>query len=123
MLHFSDLGAPSFGIGSSLAVNILPSDDAFGRLRFAPSSLSVVVEEEVGGTPVVLTVTRESGTFGDISVCWEVEQVGGGNASDDIFPSSGFVDFSEGQQTAEISLTVSDDLVSAHMCVHATVCS
>ena len=93
-------------MGSTIAINILPSDDAFGVFSFEAGSLARVVEEQAGGTPVTLTVIRSGGTFGDIAVYWEVEGPEG-----DIAPGQGVVDFAEGQTTGELVVTVADDLV------------
>ena len=101
-------------IGSVLTVNIEPSDDAFGRFGFTPESQSRVVVEQSGGTPVTLTVTRQGGSFGDVSVYWSVSQSGGMPAGSamDISPGEGVLEFIEGQNEMDISLVVNDDLVS-----------
>ena len=100
-------------IGSVLTVNIEPSDDAFGRFGFTPESQSRVVVEQSGGTPVTLTVTRQGGTFGDVSVYWSVSQSGGmlAGTAMDIIPSEGTLEFAEGLSQLDILLTVNDDLV------------
>ena len=110
-----DVMTPSLSSsGSVLTVNIEPSDDAFGRFGFTPKSQSRVVVEQSGGTPVTLTVTRQGGSFGDVSVYWSVSQSGGMPAGGamDITPSEGMLEFAEGQNQMDILLTVNDDLVS-----------
>ena len=109
----ADVMAPSLSsIGSVLAVNIQPSDDAFGRFGFAVESQSLVVAEQSGGTPVSLRVTRQGGRFGDVSVYWTVRQSGGVSGSTmDISPSEGVLQFVEGQSQMDILLTINDDLV------------
>ena len=99
-------------VGSVLAVNIQPSDDAFGRFGFTAESQSRVVVEQSGGTPVSLTVMRQGGQFGDVSVYWSVSQSGGvpGGAMD-ISPSDGVLEFTEGENQMELVLVVNDDLV------------
>ena len=105
-------------VGSILTVNVEPSDDAFGRFGFAPNSLSRVVVEQSGGTPVTLTVTRLGGQFGDVSVYWSVSQSGGVSGSAmDISPSGGVLEFVEGQNQMDILLTVNDDLVCLWLCL------
>ena len=100
-------------IGSVLAVNIEPSDDAFGRFGFNVDSQSLVVTEQTGGTPVVLTVMRQGGQFGDVSVYWSVSQSGNVPGSNtDISPLEGVLEFAEGDNQMSILLTVNDDLVS-----------
>ena len=114
-----DVLTPSLSsIGSVLTVNIEPSDDAFGRFGFTPESQSRVVVEQSGGTPVTLTVTRQGGTFGNVSVYWSVSQSGGMPAGTamDIIPSEGTLEFTEGQNQMDILLTVNDDLVSPLLC-------
>ena len=107
--------APSLSsVGSVLTVNIEPSDDAFGRFGFTPESQSRVVTEQSGGAPVTLTVTRQGGSFGDVSVYWSVSQSGGVSRSItmDISPSEGVLEFSAGESQMDIVLVVNDDLVS-----------
>ena len=111
------MGIPGLSIGSTLVVNIRPSDDAFGRFGFHRNSLARVVEEQNGGTPVTLTVTRDGGTFGNVSVYWEVSGPPG-----DISPSTGIVEFAEGQVEGELRITVADDLVRLCVCVCVCVC-
>ena len=111
----ADVMTPSLSsIGSVLTVNIEPSDDAFGRFGFTPESQSRVVVEQSGGTPVTLTVTRQGGSFGNVSVYWSVNQSGGmpGGSAMDISPNEGTLVFTEGQNQMDIILTVNDDLVS-----------
>ena len=107
-------------IGSVLTINIEPSDDAFGRFGFTLESQSRVVVEQSGGTPVTLTVTRQGGSFGDVSVYWSVSQSGGMPAGAmDITPTEGMLEFAEGQNQMDILLTVNDDLVSLlFLCGH-----
>ena len=98
--------APSLGPGSRVAVNILPSDDAFGVFAFSAESRSTVVQESAGS--VTLTVERMGGALGVVSVYWEVQ----GAAAEDISPTSGVVRFAEGQTTAALVLTILNDTVS-----------
>ena len=106
------------GIGSTLAVTILPSDDAFGRFGFSIDSLSNVLQEQQGGTPVILTVIRNGGTFGDVEVYWSVSE-NGAAASDgrvtDISPSEGVLMFEEGVVQQRINLMINNDLVSVRV--------
>ena len=102
----ADEGIPGLSIGSSISINIRPSDDAFGVFSFDSNSLSRVVEETEGGTPVVLTVIRSGGTFDSISVYWEVEGPEG-----DVTPTRGVVEFAEGQTEGELTITVTNDQV------------
>lgn len=113
MHHFSTgVGDPGLDIGSRIAINILPSDDAFGVFAFSPASLSVVVPEGGGssGTSVSLTVTRSGGRIGDVLVYWEVE--GGAGLEEDVFPQSGIITFLDGESEGIIEITVIDEMVS-----------
>ena len=110
-----DVMDPSLSsIGGVLTVNIEPSDDAFGRFGFTLESQSRVVVEQSGGTPVTLTVTRQGGSFGNVSVNWSVSQSGGTPAGSvmDVTPSEGTLEFTEGQNQMDVMLVVNDDLVS-----------
>jgi len=100
-----NIGTPGLSIGSTLAINIQPSDDAYGRFGFRTDSVARVVEERIGGTPVTLTVTRDGGTFGNVSVYWEVDGPLG-----DISPIAGVVEFAEDQVEGELVVTVADDM-------------
>ena len=97
--------APSLGPGSRIAINILPSDDAFGVFSFSAGSLSIVTQESAGS--VTLTVERTGGALGMVSVNWEVR----GAASADVTPSSGVAVFTEGQRDATIVLIIVNDTV------------
>ena len=113
------MGTPGLGIGSTLAISIRPSDDAFGRFGFRADSVARVVEEQAGGTPVTLTVTRDGGTYGNVSVYWEVDGPLG-----DISPRDGMVEFAEDQVEGELTVTVADDMVRYVMCdVGGVMCS
>ena len=90
-----------------MVITILPSDDAAGVFGFDSDSLALVVEEQLGGTPISLVVVRGAGTFGDVSIYWEVEGSYG-----DIFPTNGYISFAAGQTEGLLELTVIDDEVS-----------
>ena len=98
---------PELSIGRNITVAILPSDDAFGVFLFAAGSLSRLVSEQNGGTPITLTVERLRGTFDNVSVYWEVEGGGGG----DISPTSSSLDFPEGVTEGELTVTINNDEV------------
>ncbi len=59
---------------------------------------------------MVLSVLREGGVFGVVSVYWSVSQSGGSEVND-VAPSDGTLVFSEGSNTETIELTISDDMV------------
>ena len=60
---------------------------------------------------MTLTVVREGGVFGVVSLYWSVSQSQGSEVTD-ITPSDGTLVFSEGETEAVIQLLVRDDLVS-----------
>lgn len=97
--------APSLGPGSRVAINILPSDDAFGVFSFSAGSRSIVTQESAGS--VTLIIERMGGALGVVSVNWEVQ----GAASADVTPSSDVVVFAEGQRVATIVLSILNDTV------------
>jgi G-protein coupled receptor 98 len=98
-------GAPVLGTGKDMVVNINPSDDAFGVFGFTVDSLSQVVREQPSGTVVPYIVSRgNKGTFGDVTVYWEV--VNGGN---DVTQSTGTIFFREGITSASFLVTVLND--------------
>lgn len=110
MIFPTAVGTPDLGVGSSLAVHIQPSDDAFGRFNFNSDSRARVVAEQPGGTPITLSVLREGGVFGDVALFWTVSQSMGMQV-DDIHPTQGTLVFSEGSNEENIELTIRDDLV------------
>ena len=61
-----------------------------------------------------LTVQREAGVFGPVTVTWSAN---GTMAADlDLTPTSGMVEFAEGQTTAVIDITTVDDQVRSTQC-------
>ncbi len=94
-----------------MAITIQPSDDAFGRFSFSSDSLSHIVAEQTGGVMVNFTVLRDGGTFGMVSVYWQVIQSGMSGEVRDISPATGEVVFAADQRQQQFSLMVADDLV------------
>lgn len=87
-------------------VTILPSDDAFGIISFAPDSLSRVVSEGSGNT-VHLTVRRTRGLLGPSNVYWQVS----GPGAHDVENTDGFVLLSEFSNTTQIAIRIKQDAV------------
>ncbi len=114
---FTAEGTPDLGVGSTIAIHIQPSDDAFGRFNFDSASRARVVAEQQGGIPVSLSVLREGGVFGDVSVYWRVSQSGGSEVND-VVPRDGILVFSEGSNMEVIELTIRDDMVTTHTHTH-----
>lgn len=108
----TDSGEPNLSVGQSMAITILPSDNAFGRFSFSQDSLSFVVSEQTGGTAVIFTVVRAGGRFDTVTVCWLVSQSGTQGPTSDLEPSSGQLEFAEQQSQQQFTITVNDDRVS-----------
>lgn len=87
-------------------MTILPSDDAFGIISFAPDSLSRVVSEGSGST-VYLTVRRTRGLLGPSNVYWQVS----GPGAHDVENTDGFVLLSEFSNTTQIAIRIKEDAV------------
>lgn len=87
-------------------MTILPSDDAFGIISFAPDSLSRVVSEGSGST-VYLTVRRTRGLLGPSNVYWQVS----GQGAQDVENTDGFVLLSEFSNTTQIAIRIKEDAV------------
>lgn len=101
-----------------MAITIQPSDDAFGRFSFSPDSLSRIVSEQPGGVPLTFTVLRAGGTFGLVSIYWQVTQSGDSAQVTDISPASGEVVFADGERQQQFTLSVTDDVVRLFVCYH-----
>ena len=72
---FSSFTAQLSPVANIAYVTILPSDDAFGVINFAPDSLSRTVSEASGST-LYLTVRRTGGLLGPSTVYWQVSGQG-----------------------------------------------
>ena len=91
-------------------VTILPSDDAFGVISFAPDSLSRTVSEASGST-VYLTVQRIDGLLGPSTVYWEVS----GEGAHDVENTNGSVVLAVNSNTTQIAIRIKEDVV-CHFC-------
>ena len=87
-------------------MTILPSDDAFGIISFAPDSLSRIVRESSGST-VYLTVRRTRGLLGPSNVYWQVS----GPGAPDVENTNGFVLLSEFSNETQIAIRIRQDAV------------
>ena len=88
-------------------MTILPSDDAFGVISFAPDSLSHTISEGSGST-VSLTVQRREGLLGASTVYWQVS----GQAALDVENTNGSVVLPVNVNSTQISIRIKDDVVS-----------
>ena len=88
---------------------VLKSDAANGVFGFATSSLSNTISEP--GT-VSLTVQRQEGDYGNVTIHWEIlEEQSRAQASSDFSPAFGTLEFSEGIQQVELILQPVDELI------------
>ncbi|XP_045053798.2 adhesion G-protein coupled receptor V1 [Desmodus rotundus] len=98
---------------SIVQVTIKPNDKPYGVLSFnsALFERTVIIDEDTTSRFENITVVRNGGTHGNISVRWILTR----NSSDpspvtaDISPSSGVLRFAQGQMLASIPLTVVND--------------
>ncbi|XP_076465121.1 adhesion G-protein coupled receptor V1-like [Babylonia areolata] len=101
---------------SEAEVVINANDDSNGKIMFKPvtensDETPVVTVNEDTFTIASFTVLRKLGTFGEVSVGWELERVGSNpeSVSEDVGPTSGRVVFAEGDSRKEIELTIVQD--------------
>ena len=87
-------------------VTILPSDDAFGVISFAPDSLSRTVTE-ASGSIVRLTVQRTGGLLGNSTVYWEVS----GQGAHDVENTNGSVVLAVNSNSTQITIRIKEDVV------------
>uniref|UniRef100_A0A8C0C9F3 Adhesion G-protein coupled receptor V1 n=1 Tax=Balaenoptera musculus TaxID=9771 RepID=A0A8C0C9F3_BALMU len=100
-------------VPSVVQVTIKPNDKPYGVLSFSSILFekTVIIDEDTTSRFEEITVVRNGGTHGNISVNWVLTR----NRSDpspvtaDIRPSSGVLHFAQGQMLASIPLTVVDD--------------
>lgn len=88
-------------------MTILPSDDAFGVISFAPDSLSRTVSEASGNT-VRLTVQRTGGLLGPSTVYWQVS----GQGAQDVENTNGSVVLAVSRNSTLIAIRIKEDAVS-----------
>ncbi|XP_074850311.1 adhesion G-protein coupled receptor V1 [Carettochelys insculpta] len=113
-IFYLTLQKPSAGIklGSprSVTVSILSNDNAFGIISFNMSALITVNEPRGRNEFVPLTLIREKGTYGTVTVTFEV--IGGPNpAEEDLSPAKGNITFPPGRAMLIYNLTVLDDQI------------
>ena len=81
-------GGARLGNQASVAMTILTNDDAHGLIGFSSDSQSRIVPELEGTYELSLNVDRTRGTFGLVSVQWELS---GSHIPGEIIPSQGQV--------------------------------
>ncbi|XP_071964162.1 adhesion G-protein coupled receptor V1-like [Antedon mediterranea] len=95
---------------SVAVLTILGNDDQNGVLFLKDSSLYVTTGEDTGLNTNFI-VERFGGTFGDVSINYEIVRNDSNtdDVNNDLIPSEGVVYFSEGQTSSEINITFIDD--------------
>ncbi|KAM6225436.1 adhesion G-protein coupled receptor V1 [Rhynchocyon petersi] len=94
----------------TVTITILSNDNAFGIISFNMPSSITVSEPKGRNETVPLTLIREKGTYGTVTVTFEVE--GGPNPpEEDLSPAKGNITFPPGRATVIYNLTVLDDEV------------
>ncbi|XP_033109462.1 adhesion G-protein coupled receptor V1-like [Anneissia japonica] len=97
---------------SIATVIILGNDDQNGVLSLQDSSRFVTAAEGTGINSDFV-VQRVGGTFGNVSIDYEIvrNDSNSNSVTDDLTPASGTVYFMEGQATSAITITINDDSI------------
>uniref|UniRef100_A0A8D0G5U1 Calx-beta domain-containing protein n=1 Tax=Sphenodon punctatus TaxID=8508 RepID=A0A8D0G5U1_SPHPU len=104
--------SPEIKLGSprTVTITILSNDNAFGIISFNMPSVITVNEPRGRNEFVPLTLIREKGTYGTVTVTYEVE--GGPNPpEEDLSPAKGNITFPPGRAVLIYNLTVLDDQI------------
>ncbi|XP_062985697.1 adhesion G-protein coupled receptor V1 [Elgaria multicarinata webbii] len=100
----------TLGLPRAVTVTILSNDNAFGIISFDMPALITLTEPRGGNESVPLTLVREKGTYGTVTVIYEVE--GGPNSpEEDLRPVRGNITFSPGTAVLVYNLFVLDDQI------------
>ncbi|XP_073670715.1 adhesion G-protein coupled receptor V1 isoform X2 [Paramisgurnus dabryanus] len=100
----------TLGIPNTATITILSNDNAFGIISFNSTTL-ITVEEPRGRSQFVpLTLLREKGTYGTVTVNFEI--FGGPNsASEDLSPEMGNITIPPGRAVVVFSVMIQDDKI------------
>ncbi|XP_019373727.1 PREDICTED: G-protein coupled receptor 98 [Gavialis gangeticus] len=98
------------GYPRSVTVTILSNDNAFGIISFNMSALITVNEPRGRNESVPLTLIREKGTYGTVTVTFEIGN-GPNAAEEDLSPAKGNITFPPGKAVLIYNLTVLDDQI------------
>ena len=101
-------GDASLATSPNLAVTILSNDNAYGRMAFSDSSLRVNITEQSWDSVLRLNVLREYGSFGQVSLNWNITSMDGSTVVD-LYPTSGQVNLNQGISSANILIYVRAD--------------
>ncbi|KAM8865111.1 adhesion G-protein coupled receptor V1 isoform 2-T2 [Synchiropus picturatus] len=98
------------GTPNKATITILSNDNAFGIIAFNSTEEIVVAEPRGRSQYVPLTLIREKGTYGTVSVKYEI--FGGPNpAIEDLTPDRGNITIAVGQAEALFSVAIRDDKI------------
>uniref|UniRef100_A0A3Q2PRU9 Adhesion G-protein coupled receptor V1 n=1 Tax=Fundulus heteroclitus TaxID=8078 RepID=A0A3Q2PRU9_FUNHE len=95
----------TLGTPNKATITILSNDNAFGIIAFN----SIVVDES-RGRYVPFTLIREKGTYGTVTVSFEISD-GSNPATEDLVPDRGSIIIPVGQAAAHFSILIQDDLI------------
>ncbi|XP_063151499.1 adhesion G-protein coupled receptor V1 [Candoia aspera] len=99
------------GLPRAVTVTILSNDNAFGIISFDMPALITLTEPRGENESVPFTLVREKGTYGSVTVIYEVE--GGPNSpEEDLSPVKGNITFTPGTAVLIYNLFVLDDQIS-----------
>ncbi|XP_067838274.1 adhesion G-protein coupled receptor V1 [Heptranchias perlo] len=98
------------GIPNIATVTILSNDNAFGIISFNMSSIVTVNEARDRKEFVLLTLIRKKGTYGTVTVNFEIT-AGPNSADEDISPASGNIILPPGRAVVDYNLTIVDDQI------------
>lgn len=104
----SPIGGADLASSPNLLVTILSNNNAYGRMAFADSSLNINTSERDWNTVVRLSVLREFGSFGQISLSWNISSFDGRPVTD-LYPTQGQVNLNQGISEASIYVNVRAD--------------
>ncbi|XP_037536594.1 adhesion G-protein coupled receptor V1 [Nematolebias whitei] len=99
------LGAPN-----RATITILSNDNAFGIIAFNSTEEIVVDEPRGRNLYVPLTIVREKGTYGTVTVNFEISD-GPNPATDDLSPDRGNITIPVGQAAVNVSILIKDDQI------------
>ncbi|XP_062371958.1 adhesion G-protein coupled receptor V1 [Sardina pilchardus] len=98
------------GTPNQATITILSNDNAFGIISFNSTSLMTVSELQGSNQNVLLSLIRERGTYGTVTVIFEIS--GGPNpAIEDLSPDRGNITFLPGQAEVVFSIVIQDDKI------------
>uniref|UniRef100_A0ABM5FTD0 Adhesion G-protein coupled receptor V1 isoform X1 n=1 Tax=Pogona vitticeps TaxID=103695 RepID=A0ABM5FTD0_9SAUR len=100
----------ALGLPRVVTVTILSNDNAFGIISFDMPALIILTEPRGGNKSVPLTLVREKGTYGTVTVIYEVEGVTD-SPEEDLNPVRGNVTFPPGTAILIYNLFVLDDQI------------